>query len=152
LYFRRNRDGEESIASVDKIRTDSLLYRAFRVFDSDEKKTWRVFKELCRHLNVRAGKMNAEQVLAGFERLSRADLLLLGLYAPALARAVGHFVSVEDYHLLVKFLYKLRAESGRRGGPRVPAHEKVAEARDEWRSLLGALGEEIVKEVFGVLF
>src|SRR5439155_16398281 len=53
---------------------------------------------------------------------------------------------------LVKFLYKLRAESGRRGGPRVPAHEKVAESREEWSSLRGALGEDFVKEVFAVLF
>jgi hypothetical protein len=152
LYFRRDGQGVESIVSADKIRTDSLLYRTFRVFDSDEKKTWRVFKELCRHLNVRAGKMNADMVLAGFERLQRDDLLLLGMYAPALSRAVGHFIRVEDYHLLVKFLYKLRAESGRKGGPRVPAHEKVAQAHDEWRSLRGALGEEFVKEVFALLF
>lgn len=152
LYFRRDKGGNESVVSVDKIRTDSLLYRTFIVFDTDEKKTWRVFKELCRHLNVRAGSMNADQVLAGFERLKRDDLLLLGLYAPALARAVGHFLGSTDYHLLVKFLYKLRAESGRRGGPRVPAHEKVAEARDEWRALHGELGDEFIKEVFGVIF
>lgn len=152
LYFRRDKQSGETIVSADKVRTDSLLYRTFRVFDSDEKKTFRIFKELCRHLNVRAGKMNADQVLAGFERLERGDLLLLGLYAPALARAVGHFLGIEDYHLLVKFLYKLRAESGRRGGPRVPAHEKIAEARAEWDSLRGALGEDFVKEVFAVLF
>ncbi len=152
LYFRRDKQGGESITSVDKIRTDSLLYRTFRVFDSDEKKTWRVFKELCRHLNVRAGRMNADQVLAGFERIERGDLLLLGMYAPALSRAVGHFVGVEDYHLLVKFLYKLRAESGRKGGKRVPAHEKVARAREEWDALRGGLGEELVKEVFAQLF
>ncbi len=152
LYFRRDKDGTQSISSVDKIRIDSLLYRTFKVFDSDEKKTFRVFKELCRHLNVRAGRMNADQVLAGFERISRDDLLLLGMYAPALARAVGHFIGVEDYHLLIKFLYKLRAESGRRGGPRVPAHEKVAPAREEWAVLRGGLGEEFVKEVFALLF
>ncbi|MEZ0229726.1 MAG: hypothetical protein ACAI25_13955, partial [Planctomycetota bacterium] len=152
LYFRRDKQSGETVISVDKVRTDSLLYRSFRVFDSDEKKTFRIFKELLRHLNVRAGKMNADQVLAGFERIERGDLLLLGLYAPALARAVGHFLGVADYHLLVKFLYKLRAESGRRGGPRVPAHEKVAEARAEWDSLRGALGEEFVKEVFASLF
>jgi hypothetical protein len=152
LYFRRDKQGAESIASVDKIRADSLLSRAFVTFDGDEKKTWRVFKELCRHLNVRAGQMNADHVLLGFERLSRDDLLLLGLYAPALARAVGHFTGVEDYHHLVKFLYKLRAESGRRGGPRVSAHEKVAQARDEWRTLRGAIGDDFIKEVFGLLF
>src|SRR5262249_814502 len=104
LYFRRDKDGNESISSVDKIRTDSLLSRVFTVFDTDEKKTYRVFKEICRHLNVRAGRMNADQVLAGFEKLGRDDLLILGLYAPALARAVGHFLGVEDYHLLVKLL------------------------------------------------
>lgn len=152
IYFRRDKGGGESLASIDKIRTDSLLYRSFLVFDTDEKKTWRVFKELCRHLNVRAGQMNADHVLAGFERLEKDGLLLLGLYAPALARAVGHFVGVEDYHHLVKFLYKLRAESGRRGGPRVAAHEKVAEARDEWRKLRGAIGDDFIKEVFAVIF
>src|SRR5205814_889825 len=43
-------------------------------------------------------------------------------------------------------------ESGRRGGPRVPAHEKVAGASDEWRSLRGSLGEDFVKEVFALIF
>lgn len=152
LYFRRDREGKESVSSVDKIRIDSLLSRIFRVFDTDERKTWRVFKELCRHLNVRAGKMNADQVLEGFDKLPRDDLLLLGMYAPALARAVGHFTGVADYHHLVKLLYKLRGESGRRGGPRVAAWEKVVDAREEWAALAGALGADFVREVFALLF
>ncbi len=152
LYLRRDPGGAERLSSVDKIQIDSLLYRMFLVFGSDELKTHRIFKEMCRHLNVRAGTYNVNHILAGFERMSRDDLLLLGIYAPALARAVGHFLRSEDFHELVKLLYALRSEGGRRGDGRVPAHEKVVAQRDEWRRLIGRLGPDLVKSVFAVLF
>ena len=152
LYLRRDRGGQEYLSSIDKVRVDSLLYRIFIVFESDESKTHRVFKELCRHLNVRAGQYNANHVLEGFQRLKRDDLLLLAIYAPALARAVGHYLEVPDLHLLVKFLYQLRSESGRKGERHVPAHEKVVASREEWQELVDQLGPEMIKEVYSVLF
>jgi len=152
LYLRRDRDGEERITSIDKVRVDSLLYRMFLVFNTDALKTHRIFKELCRHINVRAGKYNVHHVLAAFERLGRDDLLLLGIYAPALARAVGHYLDLDRFHLLVKHLYQLRTESGRRGEEQVAAHEKVVESRDEWEELVDALGADLIKDVFSVLF
>ena len=152
LYLRREGSGQERVSSIDKVRIDSLLHRMFLVFKSDEMKTHRVFKELCRHINVRAGEYNVNHVLAGFERLDREDLLLLGVYAPALARAVGHYLGVESYHKLIKLLYRLRSESGRRGDEKVPAHEKVLRARDEWRGLVDELGADVIKSIFSVLF
>ncbi|MBI3726635.1 hypothetical protein HY251_22140, partial [bacterium] len=152
LVFSRDSSGNEVLASFDKLPIDDLLVRIFSVFDTDEKKTWRIFKEVCRHLNVRAGKLDLRRALAGFERLERDDLLLLGLYAPALARVVGRFLDVEGFHLLVKLLYKLRAESSRRGGPVVAAHEKVAGAREEWSALRKTVGDAFVKEVFALIF
>jgi len=152
LYLRRDRDLNERLSSIDKVRIDSLLYRVFLVFRTDPMKTHRIFKELCRHLNVRAGKYNANHVLAGFERLERDDLLLLGIYAPALARAVGYYLEIEQFHELVKFLYSLRSESGRRGETAVPAHEKVFEARHEWEEMVEDLGADLIKDVFSVLF
>ena len=152
LYLRRDRGGKEYLSSIDKVRIDSLLYRVFLVFDSDEGKTHRVFKELCRHLNVRAGRYNVNHVLEGFQRLKRDDLLLLAIYAPALARAVGHYLGLPDLHLLVKFLYQLRSESGRRGERHVPAHAKVVETREEWAQLVEDLGPDMIKEVFTLLF
>ncbi len=149
LYLRRDPGNAESIASVDKIRIDSLLYRMFLVFGTDEMKTHRVFKELCRHVNVRAGKYNVNHVLAGFERLSRDDLLLLGIYAPALARAVGHYIGCADYHQLVKLLYAVRGE-GEDGGK--TAHEKVLEQREAWDDVAHAVGAETIKGVFALLF
>jgi hypothetical protein len=152
LYYRRNPEGQARLSSVDKVRVDSLLHRMFLVFEGDSMKTHRVFKELCRHVNVRAGEYNANHVLAGFERLDRDDLLLLGVYAPALARAVGHFLGIEDYHLLIKLLYELRSQSGRRGEPKASAHEKVVQARDRWNDLIHELGADVIKSVFSVLF
>lgn len=152
LYLRRDRNQKEYLSSIDKVRIDSLLYRIFLVFNSDEGKTHRVFKELCRHLNVRAGRYNVNHVLEGFQRLQRDDLLLLAIYAPALARAVGHYLGLPDLHLLVKFLYQLRSESGRRGEKHVPAHAKVVESREEWVELTSQLGPDMVKEVFALLF
>lgn len=152
LYYRRSPDGGERFSSVDKVRIDSLLHRMFLVFGGDGLKTHRIFKELCRHINVRAGEYNANHVLAGFERLDRDDLLLLGVYAPALARAVGHFLGLAGYHHLIKFLYELRSESGRRGEARVPAHEKVLQNRERWEDLVEELGPEMIKDVFSVLF
>lgn len=149
LYLRRNPDGAESISSIDKIRIDSLLYRVFLVFGTDEMKTHRVFKELCRHINVRAGKYNVNHVLAGFERLSRDDLLLLGIYAPALARAVGHYLGSKDYHQLVKLLYQVRGESEDGGQP---AHAKVLEQREAWAEVVRAVGVDTVKGMFALLF
>lgn len=149
LYLRRDPGHAESISSVDKIRIDSLLYRMFLVFGTDEMKTHRVFKELCRHVNVRAGKYNVNHVLAGFERLSRDDLLLLGIYAPSLARAVGHYIGCADYHLLVKLLYAVRGE-GEDGGK--TAHEKVLEQREAWEDVVDAVGAETIKGVFALLF
>ncbi|MGE0708756.1 MAG: hypothetical protein AB7N76_21360 [Planctomycetota bacterium] len=152
LYYRRDPEGGARLSSVDKVRIDSLLHRIFLVFEGDALKTHRVFKELCRHINVRAGHYNANHVLAGFERLDRDDLLLLGVYAPALARAVGHFLGIEGYHLLIKLLYELRSESGRRGEPRVPAHEKVVLARERWEEVVREVGPDTIKAVFSVLF
>jgi hypothetical protein len=152
LYYRRGPDGSERLSSVDKVRIDSLLHRIFLVFEGDAAKTHRVFKELCRHINVRAGEYNANHVLEGFQRLDRDDLLLLGVYAPALARAVGHFLGLEGYHHLIKFLYELRSESGRRGDRRVAAHEKVVQERDRWFDLVEDFGAEMIKDVFSVLF
>lgn len=152
LYLRRDGGGNERLSSVDKIRIDSLLHRMFLVFEGDQMKTHRVFKELCRHLNVRAGEYNANHVLEGFDRLDRDDLLLLGVYAPALARAVGHFLGIPGYHELIKFLYQLRSDSGRRGEPKVAAHEKVVQHRDEWEDLVAKLGDKVIKDVFTVLF
>ncbi|MEZ6188106.1 MAG: hypothetical protein R3F62_24245 [Planctomycetota bacterium] len=152
LYLRRDRDLNERLSSIDKVRIDSLLYRVFLVFRTDPMKTHRIFKELCRHLNVRAGKYNANHVLAGFERLERDDLLLLGIYAPALARAVGYYLEIEEFHELVKFLYSLRSESGRRGEATIPAHEKVFEQRHEWEELVWDLSPDLIKDVFSVLF
>jgi hypothetical protein len=149
LYLRRDPGNAESIASIDKIRIDSLLYRVFLVFGTDEMKTHRVFKELCRHINVRAGKYNVNHVLAGFERLSRDDLLLLGIYAPALARAVGHYLGSKDYHQLVKLLYQVRGEGDDRGAP---AHAKVLEQREAWDEVVRAVGVETVKGMFALLF
>lgn len=149
LYLRRDPGHAESISSIDKIRIDSLLYRMFLVFGTDEMKTHRVFKELCRHVNVRAGKYNVNHVLAGFERLSRDDLLLLGIYAPSLARAVGHYMGCADYHQLVKLLYAVRGE-GEDGGK--TAHEKVLEQREAWIEVADAVGADTVKGVFALLF
>lgn len=151
LYLRRDPQGGERLSSIDKIRVDSLLHRMFLVFKSDTMKIHRIFKELCRHLNVRAGEYNVDHVLAGFERLERDDLLLLGFYAPALARAVGHYIGKQEFHRLVKFLYGLRTESGRRGEA-VAAHEKVVQAREEWEALVEQLGKQTIKEIFSVLF
>jgi len=95
LYLRRDRDGEVRFTSIDKVRVDSLLYRMFLVFNTDALKTHRIFKELCRHINVRAGKYNVHHVLAAFERLGRDDLLLLGIYAPALDRLRARDVDVD---------------------------------------------------------
>jgi hypothetical protein len=155
LYLRRDPESTESLSSIDKIRIDSLLYRVFLVFGTDEMKTHRVFKELCRHINVRAGKYNVNHVLSGFERLSRDDLLLLGIYAPALARAVGHYLGANDYHRLVKFLYGMRGhgddEEG--GGDKGrPAHQNALERREEWHALVRSLGAETIKSVFTLLF
>lgn len=152
LYYRREADGSERVSSVDKVRIDSLLHRLFVVFHSDEMKTHRVFKELCRHVNVRAGRYNVDHVLAGFNRLDRDDLLLLGIYAPALARAVGHFLGIAGYHRLIKFLYALRSESGRRGEEKVTAHEKVIQNEPTWNGLVAELGPDLIKSVFTVLF
>jgi hypothetical protein len=149
LYLRRDPGNAESLASIDKIRIDSLLYRVFLVFGTDEMKTHRVFKELCRHINVRAGKFNVNHVLAGFERLSRDDLLLLGIYAPSLARAVGHFVENEDFHHLVKLLYTLRGEGDDDGRP---AHENVLAHREAWLEGVETVGADMVKGVFALLF
>ncbi|RMG09399.1 MAG: hypothetical protein D6731_19575 [Planctomycetota bacterium] len=152
LYYRRDPEGRERISSIDKIRIDSLLYRIFLVFKDDKMKVHRIFKELARHINVRAGDYNVDHVLAGFDRLSAEDLLLLGIYAPALARAVGHYLEIPDYHRLVKFLYSLRTESGRRGAQPIPAHEKVVGAHAEWLDLVDAIGEDVIKRVFAALF
>jgi hypothetical protein len=149
LYLRRDPGNAESLASIDKIRVDSLLYRMFLVFGTDEMKTHRVFKELCRHVNVRAGKFNVNHVLSGFERLSRDDLLLLGIYAPSLARAVGHYVGNEDFHHLVKLLYTLRGEGDDEGRP---AHENVLAHREAWLEGVEIVGAEMVKGVFSLLF
>src|SRR5690606_26682129 len=97
----------------------------------------------------RAGKYNVNHVLSGFERLSRDDLLLLGIYAPALARAVGHYLGCPDYHLLVKLLYAVRGE-GDDGGK--TAHEKVLEHREAWDEVVRAVGTETIKGVFALLF
>ncbi|MCO5170125.1 MAG: hypothetical protein M9894_27645 [Planctomycetes bacterium] len=149
LYLRRDPGQVEALTSVEKIRIDSLLYRMFLVFGTDGMKTHRVFKELCRHINVRAGKFNVNHVLSGFERLSRDDLLLLGIYAPALARAVGHFLECPDYHLLVKLLYAARGEGE---GDRRPAHEGVLAQREAWAEVVDAVGTETIKGVFALLF
>jgi hypothetical protein len=152
LYLRRDRDGVEHLSSIDKVRIDSLLYRVFIVFNTDGMKTHRVFKEICRHLNVRAGTYHVEHILKGFERVKRDDLVLLSIYAPALARAVGHFLGNEDLHVLVKFLYQLRSESGRRGEAKVTAHEKVFAQRDDWEEVIDILGKDAIKDLFALLF
>ena len=152
LYLRRDQNLTERLTSVDKVRIDSLLYRMFLVFHTDGQKTHRVFKELCRHINVRAGKYNVRHVLSGFERMERNDLFLLGIYAPALARAVGHHLEVEEFHQLVKFLYSMRSEGGSKGKPFVASHEKVINAREEWEDLIDLLGSDFIKDVFSVLF
>ncbi len=152
LYLRRQANGYSRVTSIDKIRVDSLLKRIFLIFASDEAKTTRVFKEVCRHINVRAGKYSADQVLDGFDSLDREELLVLGLYAPSLARAVGAYLEIDGFDEIVKFLYRARAESGRRGGDKIPAHQKVFETREELETLRERLGDDVIKDFFKIIF
>jgi hypothetical protein len=152
LYVMRNEDGREFITSIDKQPLSEVLDNLFAVFDTDERKTYRIFKEICRHINVRAGKYNADLVLEGFERLKREDLLLFAIYAPALARAVSHFLQLDRFDLLIKFLYRLRASSGRRGEEVIPAHEKIFKNREEWTEVREIIGDTVCREFFKMLF
>jgi hypothetical protein len=65
---------------------------------------------------------------------------------------VGHFLNIPEYHILVKTLYKMRVESGRRSGKRVEAWQKVYAARKEWAETVELVGVDVVRELFGLLF
>ncbi|MDF1661475.1 MAG: hypothetical protein P1V97_06865, partial [Planctomycetota bacterium] len=152
LYVIRNDEGQEFITSIDKQPISEVLDNLFAVFDDDERKTFRIFKEICRHINVRAGKYNADLILEGFRRLKREDLFLLAIYAPSLARAVGHFLELNRFDLLIKFLYRLRSDSDRRGGEVVTAHEKIFDKREEWAQVREVVSDQVCREFFKLLF
>lgn len=152
LYVIRNDEGREFITSIDKQPISEVLDNLFAVFDDDERKTYRIFKEICRHINVRAGKYNADLILEGFGRLKREDLFLLAIYAPSLARAVSHFLELNRFDLLIKFLYRLRSDSGRRGETVVEAHEKIFNQREEWAEIRDIVGDSVCREFFKILF
>ena len=152
LYLRRNAAGESAVVRVDNVRIDSFLKRVFLLFKGDERKTWRIFKEVCRHLNVRVKKFSADQILQGFDGLEREDLMLLGLYAPVLARAVGSYLEIPGFDTIVKFLYRNRTEGGRRGDEVVPAHVKVFDAREGFEELREVVDDEDIKDFFKLIF
>lgn len=152
LYLDRDDDGLETITSIAKQPLYALLPNLFKVFDDDEKKIYRVFKEICRHINVRAGNYAAEEMLRGFIELEREDLMLFAVYAPALARAVGSYLDVANFDVMIKFLYRLRADSSRRNPNAQAAHEKIFAARADWGNVLDKVGAKIIREFFKILF
>ncbi len=149
FYYRRDgATGKQALVPVEGVRADSLLKRMFKVFDTDRKKTHRLFAKMCRGLNNGYKQLDKKLLWEGLKRLDREHLVVLALYAPRLAKFVEKRAEFPGLYRLVKFLHVNVAddENG------IPAHVKVFERRAQVGTILEMYGKESFMNLCRTLF
>jgi hypothetical protein len=139
FYYRR--DGasrKQALVPAEGVRADSLLRRMFKAFDTDARKTHRLFAKLCRGLNNGYKSLDKKMLWEGLKALEREDLVVLALYAPRLAKFVEKRAQFPGLYRLVKFLHRNVAEDE----DAIPAHAKVFEHRAHVGTILELYGKE----------
>jgi hypothetical protein len=127
FYYRRDGlSGKQALVPVESVRADSLLKRMVKVFDTDQKKTHRLFAKICRSLNNGYRQLDKKMLWVGLKQLDKEHLVVLAMYAPRLARFVEKRAEFPGLYRLVKFLHLNVADDGPDGDP---SHAKVYERR-----------------------
>jgi len=149
FYYRRDSESrKQALVPAEGVRADSLLKRMFKVFDSDARKTHRLFAKLCRGLNNGYKTLDKKMLWEGLKSLEREHLVVLALYAPRLAKFVEKRAQFRGLYRLVKFLHMNVAddENG------IPAHVKVFERRAQVGTILDMYGKESFLKLCRYLF
>lgn len=153
FYYRRDATGKQAIVPIEGVRPDSLLKRLFKVFDTDLKKTHRVFAKICRYLNNGYKGLDKKMLWEGLKRLEREQLIVLALYAPRLAKYIEKRAKFPGLYRLTKFLHQNVADEEANGdGPRRASHEKIFERREQVGSIIETYGKETFKEFCRYVF
>lgn len=171
FYYRRDGSGKQAIAPIESVRPDSLLKRVFKVFDSDAKKTHRVFAKIARFLNNGYKGLDKRMLWEGLKRLEREQLIVLALYAPRLAKYIEKRAKFPGLYRLTKFLHqnvadepeeerkKSRDSKDAGDGGLPPAtrsaassHEKIFARREQVGTIVETYGKETFKEFCRYVF
>jgi hypothetical protein len=172
FYYRRDAATmKQALLAVTSVRADSLLKRLFKVFDTDRKKTHRLFGKICRGLNNGYKDLDKKMLWEGLKQLEREHLVILALYAPRLGKFVEKRAKFAGLYRLVKFLH-LNVESeapsehresggahrsdgeGRSETGAKKAHEHVFDRREQVGTILETYGKEpflkLCRALFGI--
>jgi hypothetical protein len=154
FYYRRDGAGKQAIVPIEGVRPDSLLKRLFKVFDTDAKKTHRVFAKIARYLNNGYKGLDKRMLYEGIKRLEREQLIVLALYAPRLAKYIEKRASFPGLYRLTKFLHQNVAdeETEDAEAPRRTAHEKIFERRAQVGTIIETYGKDTFKEFCRYVF
>lgn len=152
FYLRRDAAGDERLTSIDAVRVSSILARLFKVFDSDERKCYRLFAKICRYLNKHAEEFSAARLLEGFRSLTKDDLFVLAMYAPNLARLMERQLEWNGLYRLVKYLHNFKGVWPQEPGRASEAHAKVFSHRRKLLDLVQGIGRDTFKDFCRTLF
>lgn len=156
FYYRRDGAGKQAVVAIESVRPDSLLKRLFKVFDTDAKKTHRIFAKIARYLNNGYKGLDKRMLWEGIKRLEREQLIVLALYAPRLAKYIEKRVKFPGLYRLTKFLHQNVAddpdEAKKEGRTPRAAHEKIFEKRGMATSILETYGKVAFKEFCRYVF
>jgi hypothetical protein len=165
FYYRRDSSGRQAVVPIESVRPDSLLKRLFKVFDSDMKKTHRIFAKICRYLNNGYKGLDKRMLWEGLRSLDREQLIVLALYAPRLAKYIEKRAEFPGLYRLTKFLHQNVADetdtgesekegsgAGAEPARRRTADEKVFERRELVGTIIETYGKDTFKEFCRYVF
>lgn len=143
FYYRRSHRGTQSINPISAIRPDSLLQRLFKVFDTDARKTHRLFAKIARYLNNHYRDLDKHKLWQGLQQLSREHQIILSLYAPKLAKFVEQRAQLPGLYRLTKFLHRhLRTTEA----PEDSSHSKLFQDRAQVASIMELYAKDAFKD------
>ncbi|GIW71744.1 MAG: hypothetical protein KatS3mg102_1286 [Planctomycetota bacterium] len=145
FYYRRDGHGKQALVPIESIRPDSLLKRLFKVFNTDRRKTHRLFAKIARYLNNEFGRLDKRMLWEGLKQLEREQQIVLTLYAPRLGKYIEKRARFPGLYRLAKFLHRNLTDKGypARGAP---SHAKLYAERAQVQTILEAYGKEAFKE------
>ncbi len=175
FYYRRDGHGRQAVVPIESVRPDSLLKRLFKTFDTDAKKTHRIFAKIARYLNNGYKGLDKRMLWEGLRSLDREQLIVLALYAPRLAKYIEKRAQFPGLYRLTKFLHQNVADDTDTGAPekdasgvhapgagpaagaaaapgRRSADEKVFERRELVGTIIETYGKETFKEFCRYVF
>jgi hypothetical protein len=142
FYYRRDASGKQAIVPIESIRPDSLLRRLFKVFNTDRRKTHRLFAKIARFLNNEFRGLDKRMLWEGLKKLEREQQIVLTLYAPRLGKYIEKRAQFPGLYRLAKFLHR---NLGDKKGE-VPSHRKLFDQREQIGGILEVYGKDAFKE------